>query len=82
MSFVDANRKLRKVVEQIILYDLLCIYALSALLIFVAKCNLIFVLNLWLFHVMPRFNFPEFIMNLSLLEIFNLVLCLDLHLNA
>jgi hypothetical protein len=33
-------------------------------------------------HVMHRSNFPEFIMNLSLLEIFNLVLCLDLHLNA
>jgi hypothetical protein len=28
--------------------ELLCIYAISVLLIFVAKCKLIFVLNLWL----------------------------------
>jgi hypothetical protein len=33
-------------------------------------------------HVIPRLNFPEFIMNLSLLEIFNLVLCIDLLLIA
>jgi hypothetical protein len=31
---------------------------------------------------MPSFKFPEFIMILSLFEIFNLILCLDLHLNA
>jgi hypothetical protein len=29
---------------------------------------------------MPRYNFPKLIMNLSLLEIFNLELYLDLHL--
>jgi hypothetical protein len=31
---------------------------------------------------MNRFNFTIFVMNLSLLEIFNLDLCSDLHLNA
>jgi hypothetical protein len=40
---------MHKVVEHNFLYELLCIYAISALLIFVAKCKLIFVLNLWLY---------------------------------
>jgi hypothetical protein len=73
---------LHKVVEQIFSYELLCIYAISALLIFVVNYKLIFVLNLWHDHVMPRSNFPEIILILSLLELFNHELCLDLDLNA
>jgi hypothetical protein len=37
MSFIGSGHKFAKVIEHIFLYDLLCIYAISALMIFVAK---------------------------------------------
>jgi hypothetical protein len=39
MSFVGFEKNLHKVIEHIFLYDLLCIFAISALMIFVAKCK-------------------------------------------
>jgi hypothetical protein len=41
------DQNLHKVIEQSFSYELFCLYAISALLIFIAKYKLIFVLNLW-----------------------------------
>jgi hypothetical protein len=41
------DQHLHKVIEHIFICELFCFYAISALLIFVAKYQLIFVLNLW-----------------------------------
>jgi hypothetical protein len=76
------DQNLHKVIEQSFSYELFCLYAISALLIFIAKYKLILCSTCGNAHVMPRSNFREFTLILSLLELFNLDLCKDIYLNA
>jgi hypothetical protein len=70
---------LQKVVEQVFYYELLCIYAISALLIFVANYKLIFCAQL---VVMLMLGLEVTFLILSQLELFNPDLCLVISLNA